>query len=312
MGNEEILRTFVSRPRHAAIYFFIGGSDEIPLLTSGRSYMTLKGRGDAKNMISIHKAHEGQVVTLTLTRPTVHNALNLDMVEALQSIFHGLAENSAVRVVIVRGEGPHFCAGADIAHMRQEPGDGPAHEAFATQLAQLLWTLHHFPHPVLALAHGGIYGGGIGLLACCDVVLAVETSTFCFSEVKLGLIPAVISPYVVLAMGARKAKAYMLTAQAFTASQAHHMGLVHEVVAEKESEQRLTQLTECLLKGGPSAQSHVKTLIQTVSNQPLTQALVAETVQRLTAVSVSEEAQEGLSAFLEKTAPLWVQKVRET
>ncbi len=258
-------------------------------------------------MIHHQLTHHNCVAVLTLARPEAHNALNPEMVDRILDVLNDLKERKTLRVLVIRGEGASFCAGADLAHMRaMGQADEASNRAHANRLAELMEAVEHFPHPTVALVQGAVYGGGVGLVAACDIALAVDSSTFCFSEVKLGLVPAVISPYVVAAMGARQARRYMLTAECFDAARALHVGLVHQVMSEGEWEAQLAKVIDSLLVGGPHAHTHVKRLIERVANAPFTPDLRAYTVDVLAQLSASAEGREGVTAFLEKRRPSWV------
>ncbi|MEN8259158.1 MAG: enoyl-CoA hydratase/isomerase family protein [Pseudomonadota bacterium] len=245
------------------------------------------------------------VATLTLNRPERHNALNAEMIERLHMVMQR-AEGHDVRVLVIVAEGKSFCAGADIQWMK-ESAEYAADQnlAEARKLADLLLKLNSLPKPVVAQVQGDAYGGGIGLLACCDIVLAADKASFCFSEVKLGLIPAVIAPYVVNAIGPRATRRYFLSAESFSAQEALHLGLVHEVVPRTDLRSRVDQLTDQLRVGGPNAQAAAKQLIEKVAATVPSEALAAETAQMIALIRASAEGVEGLSAFLEKRLPGW-------
>ncbi|HET8726942.1 MAG TPA: enoyl-CoA hydratase-related protein, partial [Alphaproteobacteria bacterium] len=194
------------------------------------------------------------VATVTLNRPEVHNAFNDRVIAELTGTFSRLGADPTVRAVVLRASGKSFSAGADLGWMQRMAGYGfDENLADARQLAELMRTLNDLPKPTVALVQGAAFGGGVGLVACCDVALAADTATFCLSEVKLGLIPAVISPYVVQAIGARAARRYFLTAERFSALQAKALGLVHEVVPAVMLEAALLKILDALAEGGPNA-----------------------------------------------------------
>ena len=248
------------------------------------------------------------VATLTMARPEVHNAFDDTMIAELRAALASLKENKQARVRILRGDGRHFSAGADLNWMRsmaqknlQENLDD------AGELGALMWELDHHPLPTIALVQGAAFGGAVGLVACCDSAIDTERASFCLSETRIGLIPAVISPYVVRAMGNAASRRYMLTAERFDAATAARFGLVHEVFdALAQAEARVTELTNTLLNNSPAAVTAAKELVQHVSNTALDQSLVTETAQRIAHIRVSAEGQEGLSAFLEKRTANWV------
>ncbi len=258
-----------------------------------------------KNLI-LEIDHRG-IATLTLDRPARHNAFDDVMIIELLDAFKLLSTHKSVRAVILKGAGKNFCAGADINWMKRAAGFSKAeNEADANRLSDMLNALNTLPVPVIALVHGAAMGGGVGLVACADIVFATRNATFAISEVRLGLIPATISPYVIAAIGERQARRYMLTGERFDAHAAKSIGLVHEVVA---SDAVLTSIMndfiEGLLDAGPEAVAAAKQLISDVSGRPITAELRAETARRIARVRAGKEAQEGLAAFLEKRDPGW-------
>jgi len=245
------------------------------------------------------------VATLTLARPERHNAFDGALIAALNAALAELATRE-VRVLLLRAQGRSFCAGADLddmAAMARAPAEQNLQAALA--LARLLQALDGFHAPTVACVQGNAYGGGVGLVACCDLVLAVERAKFALTEVRLGLVPATISPHVVAAIGARQARRYFLTAEAFDATVAQRIGLVHEVVPEAEFEARITACVESLLAGGPAAQREAKELIREVDARVPDEALRHSTSHRLARLRASAEGQEGVGAFLERRAPNW-------
>lgn len=246
------------------------------------------------------------VATITLNRPTLHNALNETVIADLTRAVADLGADPAVRVILLRGEGPSFCAGGDLAWMQRTAGYGMAeNRADAARLAGLFRTLNTVPKPTIAVVQGAAYGGGVGLVACCDMAVATYGATFCLSEVKLGLIPATIAPYVVAAIGERASRRYFLTAERFTASAAQALGLVQEVVATAALDRALVRLITPLLDGGPAAQAAAKDMIRVCANRPLDAALIDDTADRIARIRASAEGREGIAAFLEKRKPAW-------
>lgn len=246
------------------------------------------------------------VVRITLTRAEVHNAFNEALVAELTAAFDGAAQDPRVRVVVLAAQGPSFSAGADLNWMKAMAGYSRAENLEdARRLARLMRTLNTLPKPTVALVQGPAYGGGVGLVACCDVVLAVEEAKFCLSEVKLGLIPAVISPYVVAAIGESATRRYFLTAEAFSSWEAQRLGLVHEVVERNVLDARGRQVADALLQGGPVAQRAAKDLVFGVAGRRIDEGLIEETADRIAEVRASEEGREGINAFLEKRKPNW-------
>ncbi|MHA7880510.1 MAG: enoyl-CoA hydratase-related protein [Saccharospirillum sp.] len=248
------------------------------------------------------------VATLMLSRPEVRNAFNAELIAELTAQVQQLAQAPEVRVLVLRALGEHFSAGADLNWMRSmKDHSQQQNQEDASRLATLMRTLDECPKPLVGIANGAAMGGGVGLLACCDIVLASPSAFFALSEVRLGLTPATISPFVVRAIGARQARRYFQTGERFTAEQAQAMALVHEVVPDVELEARLTALLADLLAGGPQAQQMAKQLVKSVAEQPVSDALMADLAQRIGQQRVGAEGQEGLSAFLEKRKAAWVE-----
>ncbi|HBO11538.1 MAG TPA: gamma-carboxygeranoyl-CoA hydratase [Halieaceae bacterium] len=246
------------------------------------------------------------IATITLDRQDKHNAFDDGVICELREAFQGLRENDRVRVVVLRGAGKHFSAGGDLAWMRRMAEYDYGHNMEdAEQLAGMLQDLYRLPMPTVAVVQGAAFGGAVGLVSCCDMALAGERARFALSEVRIGLIPASIGPYVVRAIGERAASRYMLTGEAFDAATALRLGLVSEACADDELEARTAALVDELLAGGPAAQRAAKDLVRSVAGAALTPALIEDTCARIAHIRVSEEGQEGLSAFLEKRAPAW-------
>jgi methylglutaconyl-CoA hydratase len=247
------------------------------------------------------------IATLTLNRPELHNAFDDGLIAALLAELRRLAADPRLRLLVLCASGKSFSAGADLGWMRRT-ADYSRQEnlADALQLAELMRTLDSFPRPTLALVQGAAFGGGVGLVACCDIAIAAETASFCLSEVKLGLIPAVISPYVIAAIGLRQARRYVLSAERFDAHEARRFGLVHEVVPAGELAARGCELCAQLLRNGPEAMAAGKQLVAAVARGPLDETLIRGTALRIAAVRASAEGREGLAAFLEKRQPSWV------
>lgn len=248
------------------------------------------------------------VTEVVLNYPEKRNAFDDLIIRRLIDALEQVAKDEDTRVVVVRSEGKHFSAGADLAWMRRMAGNSREENlADARQLARLMSTLNHLPKPVIGLVQGAAFGGAVGLAACCDMVLAAENASFCLSEVTLGLIPATISPYVVRAMGERQARRYFLSAEVFSAHKAQELGLVHILCDNAEQMQiRCDEMIEQLMKNGPSALAAAKDLIFAVSHQPITPELIEDTSKRIANIRVSNEGQEGLNAFLEKRKARWV------
>jgi methylglutaconyl-CoA hydratase len=254
----------------------------------------------------VQEIDEQGVARVTLTRAEVHNAFNEALIAELTAVLDGLAQDPRVRVVVLAAQGRSFSAGADLNWMKAMAGYSRAENLEdARRLARLMRTLNELPKPTVALVQGSAYGGGVGLVACCDVVIAVEEAKFCLSEVKLGLIPAVISPYVVAAIGEAAARRYFLTAEAFSAWEAQRLGLVHEVAERGGLEARGRQLIDALLQGGPEAQRAAKDLVFAVAPSRVDDRLEEDTAARIATLRASEEGREGIAAFLEKRKPSW-------
>ena len=255
----------------------------------------------------VQEIDERGTARITLTREEVHNAFNEVLIAELTAAPDGIGQDPRVRVVVLAAQGSSFSAGADLNWMKAMAGYSRAENAEdARRLARLMRTLNTLPKPTLALVQGPAYGGGVGLVACCDIVIAVEEARFCLSEVKLGLIPAVISPYVAAKIGEAAARRYFLTAEAFSAWEAERLGLVHEVVDRRALGVRGRQIVDALLEGGPEAQRAAKELVFSVSGRATSDdGLIEETAQRIAELRASEEGREGIAAFLEKRRPNW-------
>jgi methylglutaconyl-CoA hydratase len=252
------------------------------------------------------KTSDSGVASVTLNRPERHNAFDDAMIAELIDLLGELELDDRVRVLVLRATGKSFSAGADLNWMRRMADyDLEQNQHDAMQLAELMRRLNCYPKPVVALVQGAAYGGGVGLIACCDIAIASPAATFCLSEVKLGLIPAVISPYVIEAMGARVCRRYMLSAEPFSAEQALDFGLVHEVVEAEELDSRLDSIVDFLLAAGPAAQAAAKDLIYVVSKRSIDDDLIEDSALRIARIRASSEGREGLSAFLEKRRPNW-------
>ncbi|AHK80356.1 enoyl-CoA hydratase [Ectothiorhodospira haloalkaliphila] len=259
----------------------------------------------ANDMLLVHA--EAGVATITLNRPDRHNAFDDALIGELTRTLVTLEQDLAVRAVVLTGAGKSFSAGADIHWMKRmvDYSEEENHRD-ALALGQLMDTLYRLDKPTVACVNGAAMGGGVGLVAACDVALAAPRARFCLSEVRLGLIPATISPYVIAAMGERQARRYFTTAELFDAECARQMGLVHEVaVDEADLDQILARLLEQLTQNGPQAMSAAKALVRDVAGQPIDAGLLEETATRIARIRVSGEGQEGLGAFLEKRSPVW-------
>lgn len=245
--------------------------------------------------------------TITLNRPEMHNAFDDTLISALTDELKRLERDSSVRVILLAARGKSFSSGADLNWMRRMADYSFVENLTdAMGLAELMKTLANLAKPTIALVQGAAIGGGVGLVACCDIALATENASFCLSEVKLGLIPAVISPYVAAAIGSRATRRYFLTAESFDAAEACRLGLVHEVLAADELPARADSLSRRLLRNGPEAMAAVKALIAEVALSYLDDDLIADTAERIAETRASAEGREGLSAYLEKRDPSWI------
>lgn len=246
------------------------------------------------------------VALLALRRPEVHNAFDAGLIRDMTAALRELDQAPEVRAVIILGEGPSFCAGADLAWMREMAGyDRAQNLADARGLASLLQTLDTLSKPTIARVHGPAFGGGVGLVACCDIAIASVEATFSLSEARLGLIPATISPYVIEAIGARQARRYFLSCEKFSAAEAFRIGLVHDLAPPTELDARINALLGSLLMAGPGAQASAKALIRAVAGRPIDAGLIDDTAKRIATARASAEAKEGVAAFLGKRSPAW-------
>lgn len=248
--------------------------------------------------------------TITMNRPELHNAFDDTLVAAMTRELLRLESDNSVCVVVLEGSGKSFSAGADLNWMRRMAGYTKEQNlSDAMGVAELMSTLNNLRKPTIAMVQGAAYGGGVGLVACCDIAIASKRASFCLSEVKLGLIPAVISPYVVAAIGSRAARRYFLTADAFDSSEALRIGLVHAVVEEEQLQATVYTLFQQLRKNGPLAMAAAKDLVAMLASGPLDNAMVVATAELIADLRASAEGREGLSAFLEKRQPAWVRNL---
>ena len=247
------------------------------------------------------------VARVTLNRPEIHNAFNDAVIAGLTERFRALEADDAVRLVVITGAGKSFSAGGDLNWMRgMADYSDNENRADALRLADLMHTLDGLAKPTIARVNGAAFGGGVGLVACCDIAVAADSAVLCLSEVRIGLAPAVISPFVVRAMGARQARRYFLTAERIGATDAKAIGLVHEVVPVAELDSAVDGFIELLLQGGPESIREGKSLINFVEGENDRAAWREETAARVARMRASSEGQEGLSAFLEKRKPNWI------
>ena len=249
----------------------------------------------------------GKVATITLNRPQLRNAFNEDAIADLTMAFDEVSQDAGVRVIVLAANGPAFCAGADLNWMKKMAGYTAAeNEADALRLADMLRTIYFSPKPVVARVQGDCYAGGMGLVAACDIVVASEGVQFCLSEVKLGLIPATISPYVIQAMGEQASRRYFLTAERFDAREAHRLGLAHEVVPFEQLDASVDAIVQALVANSPNAVREAKKLVRDIAGLPIDDVLLADTAGRIAAIRASGEGREGVASFLEKRKPSWL------
>ncbi len=249
----------------------------------------------------------GTVATVTLNRPEVRNAFNDEVITELTAVFLELGKREEIRCIVLAASGTAFCAGADLNWMKRMAGysrDENLEDAKA--LAQMLRVIYQCPKPTIARVQGDAYAGGTGLVAVCDIAVAADTAQYCLSEVKLGLIPATISPYVIRAMGARAAHRYFLTAERFGAAEALRIGFVHEVVKAEQLDAKVGEIAKALVQAGPAAVKACKALLHDVAGKDITQSLSERTVQGIADIRVSDEGREGIQSFLGKRKPAWL------
>ncbi|WP_234485034.1 enoyl-CoA hydratase/isomerase family protein [Noviherbaspirillum pedocola] len=242
-----------------------------------------------------------------MNRPEVHNAFDETLIAEMTAALLQIGNDSSVRVIVLAGRGKSFSAGADLNWMKRQGSASMAENlADAERLAELFRILSECPKPTIARVHGAAMGGGMGLAAACNICIASTQASFATSEVKLGIIPAVISPYVIRAIGERQAYRYFQTAERFHADRANVIGLAHEVVAPEQLDEMVSLLVAALLAGGPMAQAASTELIRAMANRPVTRELIGETADRIARLRATPEAKEGLTAFLEKRPPAWI------
>jgi methylglutaconyl-CoA hydratase len=246
------------------------------------------------------------VAVIWLNRPDVRNAMSAALIAELTDAIDAAAEDPEVRAIVLAGHGKAFCAGADLNWMKEAAGYGPAeNEADSLRLAQLLRRIAEAPKPTVARVHGPAFAGGMGLVAACDIAVASFDAKFCLTEVRIGLIPAMISPYVLRAIGARAASRWALTGEVFDATEAYRIGLVQELVPAEELDAAVNGLLGALLQGGPRALEQTKRLLREVDHRQVDDALSRDTAQRIAQARASDEGREGIASFLEKRRPGW-------
>jgi methylglutaconyl-CoA hydratase len=245
---------------------------------------------------------------ITLNRPERHNAFDDALIGELSAAIDDMASDPTVRVLVISSTGKSFCAGADLNWMKRAAGYSSQENLRDSRaLAAMLQRLAQCPKPTVARIQGPAYGGGVGLVACCDIAIATFDAQFSLTEVKLGIIPAVISPHVIAAIGERYARRYMLTAERFSAAEAYRIGLLHEIVNDTEAlDEAVGEIVEALQNNAPGAMAECKQLIAAVAWKPLSPEVVEDTAQRITRLRASAEGREGMTAFLEKRKPSWI------
>lgn len=260
---------------------------------------------DNEAQSQLEVTQQDNVLTIALNRPEQHNAMNPALIAELTELFLGLEQRGDVRVVILTGHGRSFCAGADLSTMRAAADyDFSRNLADGQAIFDLMLAVDRCPMPVIGRVNGAAIGGGAGLVSCCDIVVAVERATFAFSEVRLGIVPAVISPFVLARIGPGAARELFLTGERFDAMHAYRIGLVHRVVAEEALDAAVAERVAALLLGAPQAQSAIKSLIREAAFRPK-EALRDTTAELIARRRASDEGREGMSAFLEKRDPAW-------
>lgn len=251
---------------------------------------------------------QGPLGLLRMNRPERHNAFDDALIAEMTEVLRGLEADDAVRVVVLSGAGKSFCAGADLAWMKRMAGFSlDENRRDAMGLATLMRTLAHLRKPTVARVQGAAYGGGVGLVACCDVAIATQKASFALTEARLGLTPATISPYVVSAIGERAARRYFLTGERFDSAEALRLGLVHGLATdEPDLDDKIDGIVDALLACSPAAQLAAKELIRAVADRPVTSELIQDTAERIAKIRASPEGREGVASFLEKRRPSWV------
>ena len=256
---------------------------------------------------AIRISAQGGIATVVLSRPDVRNAFNDEVIAELSQAFIQLGDDPQVRAIVLMAEGPAFCAGADLNWMRRMADySREENEQDAEKLAFMLRTIYECPKPTIARVQGDVYAGGMGLVACCDMAVSVDTANYCLSEVKLGLIPATIGPYVIRAMGPRASHRYFLTAERFSAAEARRIGFVHEVVPADQLDATVSTWVQALMAASPNAIKECKKLVQYVADRDITRLLIDHTVKAIADIRASDEGKEGVQSFLNKRKPAWM------
>ncbi|MBP6118265.1 MAG: enoyl-CoA hydratase/isomerase family protein [Giesbergeria sp.] len=258
-------------------------------------------------MSHLQTTYEGAIARITLTQPEVRNAFSDEVIADITAAFTEVGRRAEVRAVVLAAEGPAFCAGANLNWMRRMADYTRAENvADAAKLAEMLRVIYECPKPTIARVQGDVVAGGMGLVAACDMAVCVDTAGFCLSEVKLGLIPATISPYVIRAMGARAAHRYFLTAERFGAAEALRIGFVHEVVVADQLDAKVGEWLKALTSASPNALRACKRLVLDVAEREINAQLIAATVEGIADIRASSEGKEGVQSFLQKRKPAWL------
>jgi len=280
-----------------------------PLSSIIRAFHAASASAQTMNYSTLEIEVRDGIGRVWLNRPAVRNAFNDTAIAELTQAFSALGGDPAARIVVLGGRGSAFSAGGDLNWMQKMAGYSfDENYADALVLADMLHTIATLPKPTIARVHGPAYAGGMGLVAACDIAVAADEAEFCLSEVKLGLVPATISPYVLAAMGRRAAQRYFLTAERFSAAEAHRIGFVHELVPAAGIDDAVAGICRDLLAGGPDAHAATKELVRDVAGAPFTPELRAETARRIATARATDEGREGVRAFLEKRRPGWLPK----
>lgn len=257
-------------------------------------------------MSTLDISRDGAVARVFLNRPDVRNAFNDAVIAELTAAFRGLGTDASVRAIVLGGHGKAFCAGGDLNWMRAMADySWQQNRADAQALADMLWTLYTCPVPVVGRVHGDCYAGGVGLASVCDVLVAAEGMHFCLSEAKLGLLPATIGPYVVRALGQQASRRYFVTAERFSAAEAHRLGFVHELAHPETIDATVDAIVQTLVANGAAAVRASKQLVRDLAGAPLTAELRADTARRIADIRASDEGRDGVQAFLHKRKPSW-------
>jgi methylglutaconyl-CoA hydratase len=263
--------------------------------------------GPMRDSLQLHR--EGALARLRLARPQLHNAFDAALIADLTGALEELAADADVRVVVLEGDGPSFSAGADLNWMRgMATASEEENRQDSLKLARLMRTLDELPKPTIARVHGAAFGGGVGLVACCDIAIASSNATFGLTEARLGLLPAVISPYVIAAIGARQARRWFATGERFDAYDAMRIGLIHQLVDdEAKLDEAVAHQVKLLLQAGPVAASTAKALVRRIAHTGEAAKIDDDNARLIAALRASPEGKEGLTAFLDKRRPNWSQ-----